>query len=142
MLNGLRILAVAIMAIVVVTGCGGSAGKPPPASTVSAPEASPSDLSTITPGDSGGPGSTMIPAGAPTPTPAPDVQRYLTVARQAFPERDDAELVDEAGIICARLSDNPSTHDVVGDLAAQLGNQTQAQQLVEAATAAYCPSAG
>jgi hypothetical protein len=66
------------------------------------------------------------------------VQRYLTVARQAFPERDDAELVDEAGIICARLSDNPSTHDVVGDLAAQLGNQTQAQQLVEAATATYC----
>jgi hypothetical protein len=67
------------------------------------------------------------------------VQRYLAIAGQAFPQHGDAELVDEAGTICAGLSNNPSTHDAVGDLAARLGNQAQAQQLVEAATAAYCP---
>ena len=71
--------------------------------------------------------------------PAPDIQRYLALARAAFPQRTDAELVNLARTVCTELDTNASTHDAVGDLAAKLGTQTQAQRLVEAATAAYCP---
>ncbi len=76
---------------------------------------------------------------AMTASSSPDVQHYLAIARLAFPQRDDAGLIEVADTVCEYVGANPSTHDAVGELTAELGNQAQAQQLVQAATAAYCP---
>lgn len=89
--------------------------------------------------DSSSPSSvatTPPPSGMPS---SADVQRFLVAARAAFPQRDDAALAQLAMTTCAQLKANPSSHDVVGDLAGQLGSQATAKQLVDAAVAAYCP---
>lgn len=70
---------------------------------------------------------------------SPEIKRYLGIARQAFPQRADTALIEDAQAICAKLAATSSAHDAVGELAAKLGNQTSAKQLVDAATAAYCP---
>ena len=103
-----------------------------------------------TPGD-----ATATPAAVGTPTltspsPTPNTstttttsvtQKYLTTARQAFPGKDDAALVQRAQSICTAVRASASTHDTVGVLAGELANQSTAQQLVTEAMAAYCPDA-
>ena len=65
--------------------------------------------------------------------------RYLAAARRAYPERDDQALRAAGRDICARVAAH-SAHDEVGRLAGELGNQAQANEVVDAATFAYCPA--
>lgn len=100
--------------------------RPPPS-----PPSSDSELPTTSAGPSGTAGS----------GPSPDVQRFLEVARQTYPGLNTALLEQRGHQLCTRLQLSTSTHDLVGELTGELGNQPAAQQLVRTASAAYCPGA-
>ncbi len=65
-------------------------------------------------------------------------QRYLAHARIYLPHANQAALIATARSICATIRTG-SQDDAVGELAAQIGNQPAAYQLVTLATDAYCP---
>ena len=119
--------------LIVVFCCAGCTGSMSPtatssrtddASSASSPTELPSEIESRAPPATAAT-TTWTPATMP---PAPDIQRYLALARAAFPQRTDAELVDLARTVCTELDTNASTHDAVGNLAAKLGTQTQAQR--------------